>query len=106
MTDHERKAAAKDALARLTEPLPGQVFRHYKGGYYRVTKLSVDEATCMGLVTYESADYPGPIDTTRTLADFVEVIEVEPLVLSQKTLAVYRPRFLRVEGDPWPTESS
>jgi hypothetical protein len=46
---------------RLARPdiAPGMLFRHYKGGLYRILKISIDTDTSKARVVYERIDGPG-----------------------------------------------
>lgn len=68
--------ANADALADALEevgvtdgvPSVGKEFKHFKGGFYTVTAVSLHEATAELLVTYHSV--MRGTDWTRTFADF------------------------------------
>lgn len=52
--------------------VPGQIYRHYKGGLYVIVSVSIDEGTLEPLVTYRS-NKKGTC-WTRTLDNFTEKV--------------------------------
>jgi hypothetical protein len=91
-TEFDPKADAQREIAAMAEPRRGQIYRHYKGGYYSIVSVSIDEMTLEVLVTYTSNLQGG--DTTRTLRNFTEGVSVRTGALGP----IIYPRFKRVEG--------
>jgi hypothetical protein len=65
-------------------PLPGEVYRHYKGGIYSIVCRSIKEDTLEPLVTYHS-NAKGT-NWTRTVENFTEMVD-----------ATIGPRFTRLD---------
>jgi hypothetical protein len=80
MTDHEAKMDAQSRLrdriaAAGGHPAAEDVYEHYKGGYYRVVMVGIDEDTLIPRVGYCSQTYG--IDSFRTLDNWTEEVEVD-----------------------------
>ncbi len=86
--DDELHRGDKAQMLRAEGPQPGQRWRHYKGGEYRVVLRSVRESDLTQLVSYESIDH-GEV-WTRTLFGF----------LYQETSEGPMPRFTPVSFNP------
>jgi hypothetical protein len=73
MGDDSAKDVAQAELA-MSGISGGQIYRHYKGGYYCVVAVSLKEDTLEPLVTYHSN--LTDTDWTRTLQNFTEMVEL------------------------------
>lgn len=86
-------------LAAAEAPRPGEVWRHYKGGYYAIVAAAVIEATLEPAVVYMSLKY----ETTwvRTLTDWREIVRV-----GDPGCYELMPRFRKVADstDAWPSD--
>lgn len=82
--------ADKENAHRELEGAPkiGQVFRHYKGGLYVVTEVSIMEDSLEPLVTYRSN--ARGTSWTRTLANFTQWVSP-----GNATVPAMIPRFRR-----------
>lgn len=69
------KEETQRRLGSRHAPRPGEVYRHYKGGYYSIIATSVMEETGEHLVTYHSSSKA--TNWTRTLDNFLEAVEVD-----------------------------
>lgn len=65
----ELKQASLEKL-RASGVLPGQVYKHYKGGEYTVVAVGLNEADLEPLVHYRAFDDPYAIVWTRPLFVF------------------------------------
>jgi hypothetical protein len=68
----DEKGAAQVRLAALSFPI-GR-YQHYKGPFYRVFAVSLDEETLEPLVHYESLTHR--TCWTRKMSNFMEVVEL------------------------------
>jgi len=69
-----------------TGPQPGQIWRHYKGGIYRVVLLAREERTGLPGVVYESMR--DGLTWFRPLEDFLAIV---------RDAHGTQPRFIRYE---------
>ena len=72
----------------MPEPVLPGVYRHYKGGLYRVLHLGTDEENDVPVVIYQAQNAEGRI-WVRPVARFIELVDVGGVV---------SPRFKRI-GD-------
>ena len=56
---------------------PGQVWRHYKGGTYRIIATAIDESTLTPMVIYQSTVTNLEMPWARTLANFLSTVDVK-----------------------------
>ena len=67
--DDEAKQASLEKL-RASGVLPGQTYKHFKGGVYKVVAVGLNEADLEPLVHYRAADDEYGIVWTRPLFVF------------------------------------
>lgn len=59
----------------ILTPGPGQFYRHYKGGVYKVRTLARCAETQALRVVYDSLTHPGKLPWDRTLEDWGRPVE-------------------------------
>lgn len=78
----------KDVLAEAQETVPvGSVWRHFKGGDYRVVRIVLDSESLQLEVVHESIKQPD-VTFTRTLSNWLETVSFDGYTL---------PRFEHIE---------
>lgn len=78
--DDEAKQAGVERL-RASGVLPGQVYKHFKGGEYTVVAVGLNEPDLEPLVHYRASDDPYAIVWTRQLHVFTgRALEGDTLV--------------------------
>lgn len=79
----------EELLAEASEIVPeGSVWRHFKGGEYRIVRVVFDSETLQIEVVHEPVEYPG-ITFTRTMSNWLESVDFKGYTL---------PRFEHIEG--------
>ncbi len=79
----------KELLTEATIQVPeGSIWRHFKGGDYRVVRIVFDSETLQLEVVHESIQHPG-VTFTRSLSNWLETVDFEGYTL---------PRFEHMEN--------
>lgn len=60
----------------------GSIWRHFKGGDYRVLRIVFDSETLQLEVAHESVDHP-EVAFTRTLSNWLETVDFQGFTLSR-----------------------
>jgi hypothetical protein len=70
-------------LRESEEAVPvGSIWRHFKGGDYKVVCIAFDSEDLQLEVVHESIDYPG-ITFTRSMSNWLESVNFEGFTLSR-----------------------
>lgn len=73
----------EELLREAEETVPRKsLWRHFKGGDYRVVAVVFDSETLQLEVVHESVDHPG-ITFTRTMSNWLETVEFQGYTLSR-----------------------
>ena len=72
-----------ELLHEAEETVPkGSIWRHFKGGDYKVLCIAFDSESLQLEVVHESIDYPG-ITFTRSMSNWLESVNFEGFTLSR-----------------------
>lgn len=79
LNDRELESLLREAQETVPK---GSVWRHFKGGEYRVLCIAFDSEDLRLEVVHESIDFPGVI-FTRTMTNWLESVNFEGFTLSR-----------------------
>ena len=80
---------------QIRKPVPGEFYRHFKGGLYQIKMLAKDSEDGKELVVYQ-AMYPPFTCFVRSLAEFFS-----PVDFDKYPNAIQKVRFIRVNMEEW-----
>lgn len=75
-------------LADVEQKVPvGSIWRHFKGGDFRILRIVFDSESLQLEVVHESVDYPN-IAFTRTISNWLDTVDFEGYTLSRFEMIV------------------
>lgn len=83
------KKLQEDFLQSQILPAPNSLWKHYKGGVYRVIDNLMFEEDCSPLVRYENVDHSMPMQWARRFISWNETVKNED--------GVFVPRFMLIK---------